>query len=432
MKTIVDSVNAQLEAILNASSPSWTHPDACDDDGGDRIVYQPDANGQDTEEWLYVSPLRAVTLLTSSVNGEKLKIFLCCYRDFMRPKDLMHFVCRRLLEAFFEDPQCKVRTFVFLRHWLEGYFEEDWSGDNSTVLLMTIKEVQDCLGPACTPMDLQILNKLKALLTEADQSNSIILADRLSIASISSGSAAASLQGSLFKKKSLHHLRKEYCKSVLCRWPVDEIVEHFCTLEHAAWAKLCWLEFIGYPKGDGSFHISDYIERFNRLGRWFVAEIEAESTAKGRGALLDRLVAIAAASVAWGNMSTAMAIVLALQSEPVQQICDEGWDPGDPKVYEGLLALTSPFTNFRNLRWAVERRFERCERGSTVDHQCVPFLGMYLGDLVSLRERNTCCPDGMINWCLYRGIYRIVRQLRTFQRHPYPFQPRDIEISFNN
>lgn len=164
-----------------------------------------------------------------------------------------------------------------------------------------------------------------------------------------------------------------------------------------------------------------------------MAEIQAEPTAKGRWGLLDRLVAIAAASVAWGNMSTAMAIVLALQSEPVQELLLlHGWDPGEPKVYKGLLDLTSPFTNFRNLRWAVERRFERCEGGSTVtDQHCVPFLGMYLGDLVSLRERNTCCPDGMINWCLYRGIYRIVRQLRTFQRHPYPFQPRDIEISFN-
>lgn len=143
-----------------------------------------------------------------------------------------------------------------------------------------------------------------------------------------------------------------------------------------------WLEIIVnenyYNKNKG---VNLVIARFNLMVNWTVSEILLTRTEEERIAIISRFIHIAHNSLALQNFSTLMQIILALTSEKITRLKStwKNLPPGDILTLKNLEELTSPLKNFINIRLSTNQI--KPTRG------CIPFVGLYLSDLVFNAER---------------------------------------------
>lgn len=143
-----------------------------------------------------------------------------------------------------------------------------------------------------------------------------------------------------------------------------------------------WLEIIVndnyYTQNKG---VNLVIARFNLMVNWIISEILLTTAESERIAIMSRFIHVAHHSQILQNFSTLMQIILALTSEKISKL-KETWKklpPGDLLTLKNLEELTSPFKNFINIRL--------CTNQVRPSLGCIPFVGLYLSDLVFNAER---------------------------------------------
>lgn len=105
-----------------------------------------------------------------------------------------------------------------------------------------------------------------------------------------------------------------------------------------------------------------------------------------------------------------MVIMSALNSGSISRL-KKSWEQIDRKVmtyYEEIEQLNSPNGNFNNLRMAT----------ATAPLPCLPFLGIYLSDLVFLNE-NPNEINGLINYLKMQQIGNVISSIKNFQSKNY-------------
>ncbi|KAK6454505.1 uncharacterized protein RJT20DRAFT_130643 [Scheffersomyces xylosifermentans] len=145
-----------------------------------------------------------------------------------------------------------------------------------------------------------------------------------------------------------------------------------------------WLEIIVndnyYNKNKG---VNLVIARFNLMVNWVISEIILTKGQSERINIISRFIHIAQNCYVLQNYSTLMQIILGLTSEKVQSL-RETWknlSPGDILMLKNLEELASPLKNFLNIRLCINQM--KPSKG------CIPFVGLYLSDLVFNAERPT-------------------------------------------
>lgn len=143
-----------------------------------------------------------------------------------------------------------------------------------------------------------------------------------------------------------------------------------------------WLEIIVndnyYTQNKG---VNLVIARFNLMVNWIISEILLTKAESERIAIMSRFIHVAHHSQILQNFSTLMQIILALTSEKISKL-KETWKklpPGDLLTLKNLEELTSPLKNFINIRL--------CTNQVRPSLGCVPFVGLYLSDLIFNAER---------------------------------------------
>lgn len=143
-----------------------------------------------------------------------------------------------------------------------------------------------------------------------------------------------------------------------------------------------WLEII---VNDDYFHknrgVNLVIARFNLMVNWIISEILMSKTQLERISIISRLIHIAHNCYVLQNFSTLMQIILGLMSEKVLKL-KETWKnlpPGDILILKNLEELSSPLKNFVNIRLCINR--------IKPSNGCIPFVGLYLSDLIFNAER---------------------------------------------
>lgn len=143
-----------------------------------------------------------------------------------------------------------------------------------------------------------------------------------------------------------------------------------------------WLEIIVndnyYSQNKG---VNLVISRFNLMVNWIISEILLTQTQTERINLISRFIHIAQNCFALQNFSTLMQIILGLTSEKVTKL-KETWKnlpPGDILMLKNLEDLASPLKNFLNIRLCINHM--KPSKG------CIPFVGLYLSDLIFNAER---------------------------------------------
>ncbi|OBA23827.1 ras GEF [Metschnikowia bicuspidata var. bicuspidata NRRL YB-4993] len=181
-----------------------------------------------------------------------------------------------------------------------------------------------------------------------------------------------------------------------------------------------WLEIIVndeyYNKNKG---VNLVIARFNLVVNWIISEILLTKTQEERCEVATRFIHVAYHSYEMQNFSSLMQVVLALTSGKVSKL-QSTWDSIDPSdilALKHLEKVTSPLKNFVSMR--VSTNQIKPSKG------CIPFLGLYLSDLIFNAERpkyvkkkelakNTMAGaevEKMINFARFRTSVHIVKSL---------------------
>ncbi|WPK24310.1 hypothetical protein PUMCH_001578 [Australozyma saopauloensis] len=143
-----------------------------------------------------------------------------------------------------------------------------------------------------------------------------------------------------------------------------------------------WLEIIAnesyYNNNKG---VNLVIARFNLMVNWIISEILLTKDESERIDVISRFIHTAHHCFNMQNFATLMQIILALTSERLNKLRST-WNklaPGDILTLKNLEQLASPVKNFYNIRL--------CTNEIVPSRGCIPFVGLYLSDLVFNAER---------------------------------------------
>lgn len=188
--------------------------------------------------------------------------------------------------------------------------------------------------------------------------------------------------------------------SFLLNYSSRSLAEHFTLIEKDMLQDIDWKELIELKWNKELTPVNSWLEiivnenyfvenkgvnlviaRFNLTVNWVISEILLTSKLEERIAIISRFIHVAHHCLVLQNFSTLMQIVLALTSEKVTKL-KETWKslpPGDILTLKNLEDLTSPFKNFINIRLCINQI--KPSKG------CIPFVGLYLSDLIFNAER---------------------------------------------
>jgi len=155
------------------------------------------------------------------------------------------------------------------------------------------------------------------------------------------------------------------------------------------------------------------INRFNQVSGWVsTAVIEIEDL-KLRAVALNRFIFIAEKCRQLNNFNAVMEILSALNSSSLYRL-RQTWDLLPQKtiqVFENLISLMDGDQNFLNYRQTLKK--------STTP--VVPYLGVYLTDLVFLDDGNEDLIPGtkLINFAKWYLSAGVIRDMQQYQMTPY-------------
>ncbi|RIA87036.1 hypothetical protein C1645_778254 [Glomus cerebriforme] len=144
--------------------------------------------------------------------------------------------------------------------------------------------------------------------------------------------------------------------------------------------------------------VDKVIERFNLACDWVATEIVLTRSLDDRVQVIEKFIRIAQKCLQFSNFATLTQILLGLQSPPVERL-RRTWTRirnEDLRVFKELSEYVSAFGNWKVIREAMRKSIEdstilkelikqrksRAADARKINTGCIPFLGLYLSDLV--------------------------------------------------
>ncbi|KAG2216649.1 hypothetical protein INT45_010789, partial [Circinella minor] len=246
----------------------------------------------------------------------------------------------------------------------------------------------------------------------------------------------------------------------------NKLAQQLCLIERQVLFGVEWEELVDCRWRDGitgSGGVQRLIQRFNAACQWVVSEIVTTETLQERVEVIRRFIRLAQQCKTYANFATLLQILLGLQSPAVSRLHSTWAQVGatDMRLLDQLSAFTSPMKNWKNIRDSMTKVAEEFGDGSnnhpTTGQQglppppqnhdittdaggCIPFLGIYLSDLVfnselppyiePVKTNKTTCDSLMlqqplVNFRKHRITATVIKRVLTFQNlaRRYPFTP---------
>ena len=211
---------------------------------------------------------------------------------------------------------------------------------------------------------------------------------------------------------------------MLCSANSTLLVEQLILIEHTLLRGIESKELLGcqWLKSDKELRAPGIValtRRFNHVSSWAVSEVLTRSDVKDRRDVITTLIGMAAKARVAGGINTAMELMAALNSGPVQRL-KRSWalvSRKDQSTFDELEVFVSPNGSFKAMREAIHQRREKSQ-------PTLPYVGIYLGDLVFTDEGSlTELSDGVINFARLMGIAKIIQEVLGFRAASFGFQP---------
>jgi len=175
----------------------------------------------------------------------------------------------------------------------------------------------------------------------------------------------------------------------------------------------------GWNKGK-SEPVSHVIRRFNILSNWVGTVVVLADNADLRASVIKQFLLIAVEFHRLNNYNAILGIISGLTSTPVSRLL-QTWNKLEHsaiKTFEKLQKIVSLENKFKELRDAQE----------SVNGPCIPYLGIYLNDLIQIEEGN---PDyvretNIFNFEKYAMISEIILRIELIKKHRYKIQPIEV------
>jgi len=157
--------------------------------------------------------------------------------------------------------------------------------------------------------------------------------------------------------------------------------------------------------------------RFNTVSWWIATMIVRINELKPRAAMMKRCIAIAEHCIALNNFNSAVEIISGLESSAVHRL-KKTWEliPLETIVQlQNMKSIYSPHKAFKLYR----------ERLHKAVGSCVPYLGIYLSDLVFIEDGNSDLTKdtNLVNFEKRVMISKVIVEIQQFQQLAYKLRP---------
>ncbi|KAL7333285.1 Guanine nucleotide exchange factor lte1, variant 2 [Mucor circinelloides] len=211
-------------------------------------------------------------------------------------------------------------------------------------------------------------------------------------------------------------------KSIILKYRSEVIAQQFCLIEQAMLQNVTWDELVDLRwrkrsaqrksfviemttlDDDVPIGVDQMIGFFNMTCQWVASEIVRSQQLDTRVKVIEKFLRIALKCYHHRNYSTLMQILLGLQSPAVSRL-ERTWQKVDHcqmDLFNQLKEMAKPFRNWKNVRDCMTKATEEVAESFAVEsvltkslkefdntNGCIPFLGLYLSDLVFVAELPT-------------------------------------------
>ncbi|KAL0095249.1 ras guanine nucleotide exchange factor domain-containing protein, partial [Phycomyces blakesleeanus] len=380
---------------------------------------------------------KLVEKLTREMDSDFLMDFFLTYRQFVTPIKLCKLLILRFRWALMQDSDerqlVRIRTFVAIRHWLTHYWSHDFIPSRTLRFILCTFLSQLRTHPVImqSPRDERIIKNLRNVLKRQrklfdieNESGSLCL----SMGSLVSDIRHSSQQWSDQSSRISVSLASFSYKPFVLRHRSEIVAQQFCIIEqqmlqNVTWdelAELRWRKRSRAMASNASNPSTDILEEpcvregvdeligfFNKICQWVASEIVRTRSIETRVQAIEKFIRIALKCYHQRNYSTLMQVLLGLQSPAVSRL-EKTWqrvDHYELHIFGELKELAKPFRNWKNVRDCMTRATEDVAESSAVEsiltqsetdpghtlsgRGCIPFLGLYLSDLVFNSELPT-------------------------------------------
>ncbi|KAK3840179.1 MAG: ras guanine nucleotide exchange factor domain-containing protein [Linnemannia elongata] len=215
--------------------------------------------------------------------------------------------------------------------------------------------------------------------------------------------------------------------------PVDYLAMNMSFLdipEGAIAAQLTCIEFLLFRKlkprdmlrqvwktSKGSAAFQACIAHFNFISSWVGTMILSQAKVKNRAKMMEKFISIAKLLRDMGNFNTTMAIIGAMNTSSIHRLMQTREQLRGKEIW----------TTFKDLERLMSSERSFFEYRAALKAQklpCIPYLGVHLGDLLSISEGNKDFrQDGSIHWQKFCLLTEVISTVMHFQSEPYTIQP---------
>lgn len=199
----------------------------------------------------------------------------------------------------------------------------------------------------------------------------------------------------------------------------EELARQFTLIEFDIFKKIRITELLNQAWNKSKLkykapNIIKMINRFNEVSLWASSIILTSNKLKQRVKILTKLINIADHLRKLNNFSTLMAFVAVFNSSSINRL-KHTFSELPPKTLETLNDLT-------RLMDIYEGHREYKSQLESSSPPCIPYLGMYLSELVFLDEANDTLIGDLINFRKCRILFNIISKIRHYQQIGYNLQ----------
>lgn len=393
---------SQPVLVLQASVPRYLKPRFADQ-------LEVDADGQVRFGSV---PALVERLLAANIENEQYQhAFLMTFRSFLSPDALFD-----ALVEYYNLPQPDDLNVRELEDWLERVrgrtqrkvleIFSDWLQANHL-----LEQEPNIAG--------RLTEFLKSITTGPNSKVSKLIQGRINDLTFSIGSPITVSPSNCPRKKKTSKPQK----GELLKIEAVDIAEQLTVILWEVYRKILPQECIAYARshsGPGAANLREFCASHDKIVSWVQTSILGVETMKKRAETVDHWIKVAEKCRALNNITSMSAIVTALNSTVIQRLPLTMAHVSKKSTLESLSRYNDPSSSFATYR-----------KLNNVDGPCLPFITMYLTDLVHIQDQY-CDREGQICFYKRKRFYDVISVMLRHQKEPYPLPLDDVAVYIRN
>jgi len=357
-----------------------------------------------------------------------IQAFLFKYRTFVSSVQLFEILMDmnnppKELPIKYSNFDARKKVIMFLNIWLSNFFFQDF--DQKDMYSRVVDFVNDVVKAGQSP-DANLI-KLALISANRDRIQKRLERRKRLFPVLRQGSTETITRtGATPSMTQSINMWKPDIGSKFLEFSLQTVAEYLTYAEHSLFRQVSLSELasLGWTDTKNSKKLSPNIilskNKFNEISQWVSTEIVTGSNPKQRALMIERFVALADKCIEMRNYNTSMEILAGINRAFVNRL-KKSWNlvsSATEETLQRMNELMDPKHNFRNYREALRK----------APKPCLPYLGIYLRDVVFTEEGNKDKVGEFVNFEKIQILGKIYKELLSFQKHKYP-QCEDETIS---